>query len=342
MQALRSTHLAGQRLIWDSTGWFPFLFYGPTWVGETYFRYSISPEQAAVPSNDKLGDIGRIGSLSLVIFSIVTLFSSVVLPPLVKSPDRAHEKFTPRPPPILAKFLTNVNELKPDLLDAWLLSHLIFALSMGLTPFVRSLSFATTLMSISGIPWALACWAPFSFIGVEINRLAQPTTILANGAAYRRLPPPTTNLDDDAENPSPPAIPMLRLHHLARDADPDDDEDDDDDVRLPDAHASTGETAGIYLGILNLYTTLPQFIGTFISMLVFAVFEPGLSKELAVDGTPGGAPLGGAGEDSAATTPVAGQADGGGGVNAIAVCLFIGALSSCGAAYATWRLKFVK
>ncbi|MCJ1300362.1 hypothetical protein MMC08_003159, partial [Hypocenomyce scalaris] len=43
--------------------WFPFLFYSTTWVGETYFRYDAP--KTAQESPDTLGDIGRIGSLSL-------------------------------------------------------------------------------------------------------------------------------------------------------------------------------------------------------------------------------------------------------------------------------------
>ena len=153
-------------------------------------------------------------------------------------------------------------------------------------------------------------------MGVEINRLTSPTTMLANGSTYRRLSTDAhallpqngsviePNLDD-----SPPGSPhMLRLNHLERDLD-------------DSPTSSTGETAGIYLGILNLFTTLPQFVGTFISMIVFAIVEPGKSRELA------------AGEQPEVRKE---------GVNGIAVCLAIGALSSLGAAYATRRLKFVR
>ena len=103
---------------------------------------------------------------------------------------------------------------------------------------------------------------------------------------------------------------MLRLHHLDRDLDD-----------SPTSDSSTGETAGIYLGILNLFTTLPQFVGTFISMIVFSILEPGKSPELHEDGT----------EEA-----IQKAADG---PNAIAVCLFIGALSAIVAAYATARMK---
>ena len=120
------------------------------------------------------------------------------------------------------------------------------------------------------------------------------------------------NVDAD----SPPSSPqVLRLNHLDRDL---------EDAAV--SNASTGETAGIYLGILNLYTTLPQFVGTFISMCVFAILEPGKHAELAGEGT------------SSAESAVE-KAEG---VNAIAVCLFIGALSSIGAAWATRRFGFVR
>ncbi|MCJ1402581.1 hypothetical protein MMC11_005801 [Xylographa trunciseda] len=321
---------------WAWIGWFPFLFYSPTWVGETYFRYSAS--ETVRDSTDKLGEIGRIGSLALVIFSVVTFSGSVVLPMVVKSPDDEKRPFTPRPLPVLAPILNAIYKYKPDLLTAWLVSHLFFAAAMSLTPFVQSLRFATILIAVCGVyvypnityypseatqaqPWALASWAPFTFIGVEINRVTSPSSpsLLAhNPASYHRLstdPIPLSSLAVDID--SPPSSPqILRLHHLDRDVD------------SPAPTASTGETAGIYLGILNLFTTLPQFVGTFISMIVFAIFEPGAHRELAEQG-------GEAVEEVTDKAKVEG-------INAISVCLFIGALSSLGAAYATRRFKYVR
>jgi len=145
-------------------------------------------------------------------------------------------------------------------------------------------------------PWVLASWAPHTFLGVEVNRLS--TT--ENGDSYRRL-----SNDENSIELSPPSSPaLLRLEHGPGE----------------DAVASTGELSGIYFGILNIYTTLPQFVGTFISMIVFAILEPGKSPELAHDADP---------EEHHGTD----------GPNAIAICLFIGAASTLGAAYATWNLK---
>jgi solute carrier family 45 protein 1/2/4 len=80
--------------------------------------------------------------------------------------------------------------------------------------------------------------------------------------------------------------------------------------------SSHGDLSGLYLGILNIFTTLPQFIGTFISWIVFSILEPGKSPELAKEAHP----------DEHHSTD---------GPNAIAVCLFIGALAAVLASYKT-------
>lgn len=174
---------------------------------------------------------------------------------------------------------------------------------MSIKQILKALSHA----KLSYSPWALACWAPFAFIGIEINRLTAPNTILANGSSYRRL----SNSENDFASPAPSPN-FLRLNHLDRDI------DDPGD-------ASTGETAGIYLGILNLFTTLPQFVGTFISMIIFSLLEPG--KHPVLHKGP---------EEGREAEALENATDG---PNAIAVCLFIGALSAVGAAYATARMR---
>ena len=132
-----------------SSGWFPFLFYGSTWVGETYFRYSAPIE--AKESKDALGDIGRVGSLSLVVFSLISLSGSIAAPWLVRSPEDEKRGFTPRPHPRFATLVTKFEQYKPDLLTTWLVSHFIFSASMGLAPLVRSVQFATVLVAVCGM-----------------------------------------------------------------------------------------------------------------------------------------------------------------------------------------------
>ncbi|PGH23860.1 hypothetical protein AJ80_02108 [Polytolypa hystricis UAMH7299] len=322
---------------WAWIGWFPFLFYSTTWVGETYFRYE-APKSTAEKS-DTLGEVGRLGSLSLVVFSTITFISSVLLPFGVLSPESKRSTYTPRPPLGIIRLLNKISFVRPDLQTAWMISHLMFAATMIFAPFSRSLGFTTFLVALCGIPWAVSCWAPFAFMGVEINRLAiqssskssSVTMITSSRAsnrhsAYLPLDIPDTNDSDLELEERGPSI--LRLNHNLSD-----DTDSDTESNLGDTSASsTGELAGIYLGVLNVYTTLPQFVGTFISWIVFSILEPARVQpgEAADDG--------GSGEqkdDEWMNLNTDGP-------NAIAVCLFIGALSALVAAEATRRLKYVR
>lgn len=145
-------------------------------------------------------------------------------------------------------------------------------------------------------PWAITCWAPATFLGIEVNRLSAK---VHSSTGYRRI----SRDDRDLEQSEPPSE-----RHRG--------------PRTDDGVASTGELSGIYFGILNIYSTLPQFVATFISMIVFSILEPGKTPELAHEATPE-------------------KRDGADNPNAISVCLFIGALAALGAAYATRRLKYL-
>ena len=161
-------------------------------------------------------------------------------------------------------------------------------------------------------------WAPPAFLGVEVSKMSGGDPL---GPGYHRL---------SNEN--------LELGNLSRgslDNHPNHDDDDSDSHSTAeplhlDGHpevdvsntSSTGELSGVYFGLLNIYTTLPQFVGTFISTIVFAILEPGKSKELASEG-----------DNEQQSQPNSR------GPNAIAVCLFIGALCTLRAAYATKKLR---
>ena len=132
---------------WSWIGWFPFLFYSTTWIGETYFRYDAPRD--ATESSDALGDIGRIGSMALVVSSSITFVSAFVLPLIVKSPDE--NQFTKRPPPAIAGLVTKLSKYQPSLLTAWIYGHLMFSGAMILAPFAHSFKFATALVAFVGL-----------------------------------------------------------------------------------------------------------------------------------------------------------------------------------------------
>ncbi|PLB52701.1 MFS general substrate transporter [Aspergillus steynii IBT 23096] len=298
---------------WAWIGWFPFLFYSTTWVGETYFRYEVSKDE--IQQSDMLGEVGRVGSLSLVVFSSITFIGSVLLPFCVQPPDSKRLRFTPRPPPGMAAMLTKITSVRPDLQTTWLISHIIFAATMIFAPLARSRAVATLLVAVCGVPWAVSCWAPFSFMGVEINKLATGNSSPSRSSGVTMITSAsvrsgTYDMNGETE------METLRLNHH----DPDSDSDLEDAVSNA---PSTGELAGIYLGVLNVYTTLPQFVGTFISWIVFSIFEPASTKR---DETASDTQW----MDLDQSSP-----------NAISICLFIGALSAIVAVEATRRLRYV-
>jgi solute carrier family 45 protein 1/2/4 len=128
-------------------GWFPFLFYSSTWIGEVYMRFNAGDKQ----HHDTLAQIGRVGSTSLVAFSSVTLIASVVVPLLISNPEESTTYFTPRPPAAIADLLVEVQKYKPTMLTAWTYAHIVFAGTMVCTPFVTSLFSATVLIALCGM-----------------------------------------------------------------------------------------------------------------------------------------------------------------------------------------------
>ena len=216
---------------WSWIGWFPFLFYGSTWVGEIYLRH-----EAPSSTKDALTETGRHGSVAFIVFAMISFASSIVLPWLVQSPDDDEKSYTARPPQSLESVIQGARKTKPTLLTTWMLANLLFAASMVFAPLVTSVRFATIIIAFCGVPWAVAGWAPGAFLGVEVNRMST-TLPTSNGrsASYRRLSNESIEMSSQGSSP--------RSLHVRQSSDP------------PSATTSTGELSGIYFGILNIYTT---------------------------------------------------------------------------------------
>lgn len=134
-------------VFWGWIGWFPFNVYGSTWVGETYFRYDAPASTAS--TSDALGDMGRIGSYTLSIYSLMTFTGAWVLPLLVRAPE--DEGYTARPPQSIAHLVEGLEKIKPELLTVWITGNILFASAMFWAPFATSFRFATALVVFCGI-----------------------------------------------------------------------------------------------------------------------------------------------------------------------------------------------
>ncbi|KAI9030323.1 sugar transporter [Hyaloraphidium curvatum] len=126
-------------------GWFSFLFFSSSWVAEvTHGPIGLAPHP-----DDSASDGARAGSFALFVFALVSLVFSFALPPLARRPDDTRS---------FANFL-------PSVPGMWMGSLIMFAAVMFSTIFVGGQIGATVCISLLGVPWAAAVWAPFVLIG---------------------------------------------------------------------------------------------------------------------------------------------------------------------------------
>ncbi|PKK75946.1 MFS general substrate transporter [Rhizophagus irregularis] len=240
-------------------GWFPFLFYSTTWVAEVHARsigdYS---SKSSSSSNDSVGEKTRDGSFSLLLYSIVSLMASFILPMLIKFAGRITTNSTKLLQPQFIPFLT--------LPKLWTISHFIFAFSMLSTWFVTNIFQASILISLCGISWTITMWAPYSLLGEFVANEESKTL----GTTERRNNEETV------------------IYNLVEGGDNDNDSEDNDnevdtenlrrtskDLKNSNVNISTNSEAGVLFGIMNTYIVLPEFLVTFFNSIVFAILEPG-------------------------------------------------------------------
>jgi solute carrier family 45 protein 1/2/4 len=247
-------------------GWFPFLFYITTYVGEIYADpyFEENPHRSDKDIDDILENGTRIGTRALLVFAITTFFASVflpfIIPPTFQAPEPDHPvtpatpmtpatphsmggsgyfalNHTPKGPPKtfmdkVAKSMEMLQIKSLTLRRAWFISHILFTVLMALTFFVRSTWGATVLVGAIGIPWCVTNWAPFAIISSEISK---------RDAIRRGI-----------------IKPRDRESQLIAEG-----EDD----------GSGADSAGVVLGIHNVAIAAPQVIATLVSAIMFKLLQ---------------------------------------------------------------------
>jgi solute carrier family 45 protein 1/2/4 len=247
-------------------GWFPFLFYITTYVGEIYADpfFEANPHMTDAEIDKVWEEATRIGTRALLVFACTTFLASVIfpfiIPPTFQAPEPDHPDtpatpLTPATPHSMggsgyfalrpvrrepAKTTMEKFQEKLDLLQiksltlrrSWFLSHILFAVLMGLTFFVKTTMGATILVGAIGIPWCLTGWAPFSIIASEISK---------RDAIRRGIIRPT---DRESEL-----------------------------IAQGEDEGSGADSAGVVLGIHNVAIAAPQVIATFVSAIIFRALQ---------------------------------------------------------------------
>ncbi|KAI8360833.1 major facilitator superfamily domain-containing protein [Blakeslea trispora] len=157
-------------------GWFPFLFYSTTWVAEIYNRNLTEADLI----EDKVGQATRAGSFAFLVYSLISLSSSFLLPWIVTSSSHSSApNYAKEDSGYVIKLygdkkirLPCLSYVKLSFLTlprAWTLSHFIFCICMLATLFVGDVTAAAIVIGICGISWATSMWAPFSLLGEYIS-----------------------------------------------------------------------------------------------------------------------------------------------------------------------------
>ncbi|KAJ2787001.1 hypothetical protein GGI15_001048 [Coemansia interrupta] len=283
-------------------GWFPFLFYGTTYVAGFY----ASNNKGRGWSEDELMERGtRAGSLAMFSQAVSSLVFSFVLPMFTYSAgSRASLQGSES-----RQGLRIIRKLRAmlsvSLSNMWTVSLATFSACMFGTFFTSTVNGATWLIGACGFSWALAIWAPFTMIGESISGghsgpadAALP--MHSSGGEHRYAPVDTGDIQMDtmsynSRSPSENS-PTRRIS------------------RSPHQTEQTTLSAGIILGIHNVFIVMPQFITAFLSSIVFAFFEHTQSPDSGAD-------------------PGAQHA------HQIALVLRLGSIASAVAAYYAWRLS---
>ncbi|KAF9093521.1 hypothetical protein BGX23_003231 [Mortierella sp. AD031] len=212
-------------------GWFPFLFYASTYIAEIYTQ-----ETTKVDPNDPLArepGVGvqdaavRAGSYCLLIYAIVSMIASIVLP-LFVAPAESTQPGSKGPFPTVRMDsglggAKHSSKWRIRWWPRWLqlpirgltlprmytLSLVLVSFSFVSTWYIQDLRGSTILFACCGVAWAVAMWAPFSILGEVISqqmqeeqhqgRLRGVTNGAVHGESTEVLFSKNEDVDEDAE-----------------------------------------------------------------------------------------------------------------------------------------------
>lgn len=287
-------------------GWFPFLFYSTTWVAEIYDR-TLTEEDSGVI--DKVGQATRAGSFAFLVYSLISLSSSFLVPLFVSSSNQRYEESRDSNTFTVKLFkqeyrLSCLKYLKLSFLTlprAWTISHFIFCACMMSTILVSDVTAAAVVIGLCGISWAISMWAPFSLLGEYISKqeaisqrlgehtrnefvhrshMMASTASLAIGLVGTEptmYHPVNNNLNQEED------IEMLGVKESRQDVERDNFGESSrsmgENHGLSEEEEQSGTSdrdapaAGVLLGIHNMYIVLPQFLVTFLSSIIFRLLD---------------------------------------------------------------------
>ncbi|KAG8718515.1 hypothetical protein FRC08_005114 [Ceratobasidium sp. 394] len=278
-------------------GWFPFLFFGTTWMGVV-----MSEETGRDPNKD---EATTAGDRAMLIYSIVAVAAGTILPFLASRDKRLllpELPVDPNNPEAAADAeLHRVRELvrqwraeaardgKPlklprmpfMLRNIWTGALLLYACLMFSTFFIRTVAAATVVIALLGICWAVACWVPFAIIMEYLKEMDDSAT--SNRIAAASGNGASSSRPGHSRVYSTPAHPVRRIRPstgphpgertaLLRRYSMNMTESEMNSTEL-NVEGSGSVAGGTILGIHNLAIVFPQFFVSIAASIIFNVVD---------------------------------------------------------------------
>ncbi|KAL1946895.1 hypothetical protein VTO73DRAFT_14999 [Trametes versicolor] len=261
-------------------GWFPFLFYSTTYIGQV-MAYELDAE----PDHDYAT---RTGAFAMLLYSIVAVAAGTLLPYLTRRDTRllAQDGDDEDEDSELTRLRVQVREWRAEaarhgkplrlpfmpffLRNIWTGAMLLFTFLTLMTFFVTKVWQAIILVSLVGICWAVACWAPFAIIMEFLKERERDSDGDNVPREWQRRPSHSRTLSTPAvrrnsRQDQGERAPLLRRRRSF---------DQADTVQQEEAAAG-----GTVLGIHNLAIVMPQFIVALVSSAIFHVVDSDIDDD---------------------------------------------------------------
>ncbi|KAJ7120253.1 major facilitator superfamily domain-containing protein [Mycena epipterygia] len=258
-------------------GWFPILFYTTMYISDLYAR---SAQAAGTPAEIS-AEGTRLGSRALFFSAMLALLTNLVLPLFTSTSKTArtpsHTRTESTDSFVSGQLGTAIPEaFKIPLSTLWAWSHLLFGACMLGTFFISTVDGAILLISITGIPWAVTQWAPFSLLA-EAILTSSPTNTYADETRGEQDPLLVSH-PSHSEGTSDELKPEDDLEHFHEQLDRLDMHSPFLSPARPASDRNLSAKAGVILGIHNVFIVIPQFLVTILCAVVFAVFDADTSE----------------------------------------------------------------
>ncbi|KAJ7180236.1 major facilitator superfamily domain-containing protein [Mycena crocata] len=250
-------------------GWFPFLFYATTYMGQI-----MAQELGEEPDSDLAT---RKGEFAMLLYSIVAVVSGIILPHLANRDRRlmAHQG-DDNEDAELTRIRNTVRQWRAEaarqgrplrlpvmpflLRNIWTGALVLFTVLTMSTFFIHTVVQATVFISLIGICWSVAMWAPFAIIMELLKDLSTspPPGSEARPSHARTLSTPTAAPRRGSDERQP----LLRSRSY-----------DAYDAGSEDVPPAARVAGGTILGVHNLAIVAPQLIVAIATSVIFRIVD---------------------------------------------------------------------